>query len=71
MVYRPILQGTIEDKIAELIEHKTEMAEKIVGEGEKLITELDDRQLFNLFRLERSNGEEADGASVSGRLQDS
>lgn len=52
MVYRLISQGTIEDKIAELIERKTAMAEKIVGEGENWITELDDRQLVNLFRLE-------------------
>ena len=43
MVYRLISQGTIEDKIAELIERKTAMAEKIVGEGESWITELDDR----------------------------
>lgn len=51
MVYRMTSLGTIEEKIAKMIEDKTDLAEKVVGAGEKWIAELDDSSLRELFTL--------------------
>lgn len=52
MVYKLISQGTIEEKVAERIERKRDLAEQVVGTGENWITELNDDEVLNLFRLE-------------------
>lgn len=52
MVYKLISQGTIEEKVAERIERKRDLAEQVVGTGENWITELNDEEVLNLFRLE-------------------
>jgi len=54
-----VCAGTVEEKIDRLLEQKRELASKIVGAGEQWITELDGRELRDLFAL--SEGAVADG----------
>jgi superfamily II DNA or RNA helicase len=51
-VHRLICEGTLEERIAELLERKRELAESVVGSGEAALTELSDDQLLELVRLE-------------------
>ena len=51
MVYRFVSLGTVEEKIADMIEKKRDMADSIVDAGENWIADLDDGQLMDLFRL--------------------
>ena len=50
-VHKLLTAGTIEEKIDELLEKKRGLAERVVGEGEQWITELDDGALRELFAL--------------------
>jgi hypothetical protein len=50
-VHKLLCAGTVEDKIDQLLEHKRQLAETIVGAGEQWITELGDSQLRELFSL--------------------
>lgn len=53
MVYKFISSGTIEEKINAMINEKSRLAQDIIGAGgETWITELDDRELLKLLRLE-------------------
>lgn len=52
MVHRFICTGTLEEKIDALIRSKTELAQNVIGEGESWLSEMDDRQIMDLFRLE-------------------
>ncbi len=52
MVYRLICQGTIEERVAESIEKKKELAEMVVGTGENWIADLSDSEILDMFRLE-------------------
>jgi SNF2 family DNA or RNA helicase len=49
--------GTVEEKVDRLLEQKRSLASKVVGTGERWITELDTAALRDLFALS--------GASVS------
>jgi non-specific serine/threonine protein kinase len=51
-VRKLICAGTLEEKIAEMISGKRELAASIVGTGEGWLTELSTKQLRELFRLE-------------------
>jgi hypothetical protein len=51
-VHRLICEGTLEERIAELLERKRGLAEAVVGSGEAALTELSDDQLLELVRLE-------------------
>ncbi|WP_205326053.1 DEAD/DEAH box helicase [Glycomyces sp. YM15] len=51
-VHRLICEGTLEERIAQLLEQKRELAEAVVGSGEAALTELSDDQLLELVRLE-------------------
>jgi SNF2 family DNA or RNA helicase len=53
-VHRLIAEGTVEDRIAELLEKKRVLAESIVGAGEGWITELSNDELADLVRLSGS-----------------
>ena len=53
-VHRLVAQGTLEDKIALLLERKRELADSIVGSGETWISELGDAELSELVSLQRS-----------------
>ena len=50
-VHRLVTEGTLEDRIAALLESKRGLAESIVGAGEAWITELSDAALAELVSL--------------------
>ena len=50
-VHRLIAEGTLEDRIATVLETKRGLAEAVIGTGEDWITELSDDQLADLVRL--------------------
>ncbi|MFD7029854.1 DEAD/DEAH box helicase [Streptomyces sp. NPDC059917] len=52
-VHRIIAEGTVEDRIAEMLEAKRALAEAVLGSGETALTELTDRELADLVSLRR------------------
>ncbi|MFD7132202.1 DEAD/DEAH box helicase [Streptomyces sp. NPDC059894] len=52
-VHRLITEGTVEDRIAEMLESKRALSDAILGTGEAALTELTDRELSDLVRLRR------------------
>ena len=50
-VHKLVCAGTVEDKVDRLLEQKRELARKVIGTGEQWITELDGRELRELFSL--------------------
>ncbi|MGW5096536.1 DEAD/DEAH box helicase [Streptomyces nodosus] len=53
-VHRLITEGTVEDRIAEMLEAKRALADAILGSGESALTELTDRELSDLVSLRRT-----------------
>ncbi len=51
MVHRMITLGTFEEKIDEMLKSKKELADLAVYEGEKIITELSDEEIYEIFTL--------------------
>ena len=51
MVHRMITLGTFEEKIDEMLKSKKELADMAVYEGEKIITELSDEEIYEIFTL--------------------
>ncbi|MEV4331624.1 DEAD/DEAH box helicase [Streptomyces sp. NPDC049597] len=54
-VHRLIAEGTIEDRIAQMLDRKKELADAVLGSGEAALTELTDAELAELVEL-RGNG---------------
>ncbi|MBX9396665.1 DEAD/DEAH box helicase [Streptomyces sp. TRM72054] len=54
-VHRLITEGTVEDRIAEMLESKRALADAILGSGEAALTELTDRELSDLVSLRRAS----------------
>ncbi|MDG9720477.1 DEAD/DEAH box helicase [Streptomyces sp. DH24] len=52
-VHRLITEGTVEDRITEMLESKRALADAILGSGEAALTELTDRDLSDLVSLRR------------------
>lgn len=52
-VHRLITEGTVEDRIAQMLESKRALADAILGSGESALTELTDRELTDLVSLRR------------------
>jgi superfamily II DNA or RNA helicase len=50
-VHRLIAEGTLEDKIAALLDKKRDLADAVVGSSERWIAELSDRELTELVSL--------------------
>lgn len=50
-VHKFVVRGTLEERIDQMIEQKTELAENIIGSGERWLTELDTSQLRELLTL--------------------
>ncbi|MFF0026710.1 SNF2-related protein [Streptomyces avermitilis] len=50
-VHRMIAEGTIEDRIADMLLRKRELADAVLGSGESALTELTDAQLADLVEL--------------------
>ncbi len=59
-VHKFVCNGTLEEKIHDLIESKKALAAQVVGTGENWLTEMDTDQLRNLLLLDRNSiiGEE-------------
>jgi len=53
IVHRLITIGTFEEKIDEIIKSKKELADMIVGEGEKTVTEMSNAELKEIFSLSK------------------
>lgn len=51
MVHRMITLGTFEEKIDEMLKSKKELADLAVYEGEKVITDLTDEEIYEIFTL--------------------
>lgn len=51
MVHRMITLGTFEEKIDEMLKSKKDLANMAVYEGEKIITELSDQEIYEIFTL--------------------
>ncbi|MFE7424392.1 DEAD/DEAH box helicase [Streptomyces sp. NPDC057545] len=52
-VHRLIAEGTVEDRIGELLKAKRDLADAVLGSGETALTELSDRDLADLVSLRR------------------
>jgi superfamily II DNA or RNA helicase len=52
-VHRLIAEGTVEDRIAEMLASKRALADAVLGSGESALTELTDRELADLVSLRR------------------
>ena len=50
-VHRFITEGTVEDRIAAMLQAKRELADKVLRSGEAALTELTDADLANLVEL--------------------
>ncbi len=55
-IHRLVCEGTLEDRIAELLEKKRDLAEAVVGGGEAWIGDLSDAELADLVRLGSDGG---------------
>jgi SNF2 family DNA or RNA helicase len=53
-VHKLMCAGTVEERVAALLEQKRELAARVVGTGEQWITELDQRELRELFSLSKT-----------------
>ncbi|WP_327237111.1 DEAD/DEAH box helicase [Streptomyces sp. NBC_01317] len=54
-VHRLIAEGTVEDRIAEMLQAKRALADAVLGSGEAALTELTDRELADLVSLRRQS----------------
>ncbi|MBL8695137.1 MAG: DEAD/DEAH box helicase [Planctomycetes bacterium] len=59
-VHKLVCAGTVEERIDALLERKRDLATRIVGSGEHWITELDGRELHDLFALSKAAIADAD-----------
>ncbi|MFG2727180.1 SNF2-related protein [Streptomyces canus] len=50
-VHRLIAEGTVEDRIADMLHRKRELADAVLGSGEAALTELTDAELADLVEL--------------------
>ncbi|MBD1940598.1 DEAD/DEAH box helicase [Microcoleus sp. FACHB-68] len=53
-VHKFVCNGTLEEKIHDIIESKKALADQVVGEGEQWLTQMDTDQLRNLLLLDRT-----------------
>ncbi|MET8678023.1 DEAD/DEAH box helicase [Streptomyces sp. NPDC004647] len=54
-VHRLIAEGTVEDRIAQLLDAKRALADAVLGGGEAALTELSDAELADLVALRRTS----------------
>ncbi len=57
-VHKMITTGTLEERIDQMIEQKTELARRIIGTGESWLTELDSDKLREVLSLRETSVEE-------------
>ena len=67
LVHKLVTAGTLEERIAALIDDKRQLADAVLGEGEAWLTELDDDALHDLVRLDpdavADDGPTSDGST--------
>lgn len=56
-VHRLITEGTIEDRIADMLARKQGLADAVLGSGETALTELTDAELADLVQLRGARDE--------------
>jgi SNF2 family DNA or RNA helicase len=66
-VHRLVAEGTLEDRIAQLLESKRDLAEQVVGEGEAWIARMSDAELADLVRLGTPDAEPKRGGARPAR----
>jgi SNF2 family DNA or RNA helicase len=54
-VHRMVTQGTVEERIAELLTRKQALADAVLGRGEAALTELTNAELRDLVSLRRDD----------------
>ncbi len=69
-VHKLVTAGTLEERIAEMLDRKRALADAVVGAGETWITELDDESLADLVRLS-TDALLSDPTDVSDRAEES
>jgi len=52
-VHRMVTQGTVEERVAELLRRKRSLADAVLGRGEAVLTELSNDELLDLVTLRR------------------
>jgi len=52
-VYKMVCLGTMEEKIDKMLEEKSDLLERVVSTGEKLITEMSNDELYEVLSLSR------------------
>jgi len=52
-VHKFVVAGTLEERIDQMIEQKSVIASQVVGTGEQWLTELSNKELFDLVRLDK------------------
>jgi SNF2 family DNA or RNA helicase len=57
-IHRLIAEGTLEDRIAEVLERKRGLADAVVGEGEAWLTEMSDAELSALVSLSTAGSDD-------------
>jgi len=62
-VHRLITEGTVEDRVAELLEQKRALADRVVGIGDGWLSSLDDAELRSLILLESTEPHSVLGGS--------
>ncbi|WKB37353.1 C-terminal helicase domain-containing protein [Terrilactibacillus sp. S3-3] len=50
-VYKLVCEGTLEERIDELIEKKKGLTKQILGKGESWLTEMSDQDIYDLIKL--------------------
>jgi SNF2 family DNA or RNA helicase len=53
-VHKLIAEGTVEDRVAEMLRQKRELADSVLGSGEAAFSELSDSELAELVTLRRT-----------------
>ena len=54
-VHKFVCSGTLEERIDQMLEQKTELAENVIGSGEQWLTDLSSDQLRDIFTLRRDD----------------
>jgi SNF2 family DNA or RNA helicase len=61
-VHKFVCEGTLEERIDQMIEQKTELATQIISAGDQWLTEMSTSQLRDILTLRRSSLIEAEAS---------
>jgi SNF2 family DNA or RNA helicase len=63
-VHKLVTAGTVEERVADLLERKRALADAVVGTGETWLTELDDDALHELVSLSTADIADEEGEAA-------